>query len=486
MDSFDPNIHGFRGPTQVSYPEYLWPSSSLWFEALEDLGIPKCVDPNDGSNAGGYFLPLNIHPTQQTRSDARSTYYDPACERPNFNVAVNAQVTRIIFEGDQSSNGTPQTPLQNFSSPVRRHMRRHSKKQDTPPRRATAVEFAAGAAAPRQTVFAHQEVILAAGAIHTPQLLELSGIGSAEFLSSLNISVLLNLPGVGNNLQDHAMIHLDYQYQNHTLPTPDTLATNTTFYHAAEQEYLASRTGPWTAKPSTAVAFPSLQQIIGSNDTSSLLALAALDDSFSYLPAFQRTSTPDLLAGYAAQLPLILTALSNTSVPSHEILNDNAGALDLALMRPASRGTTHITSPDPFIPPAMNPNWLAHPLDKAVMERAMLFNQALLSTPALSQLQPSFSSIPFDPTPEQLDHILRTGVGTEFHVSGTAAMLPRALGGVVDAELRVYGTRNLRVVDASVFPIIPGAHLQAVVYAVAEKAADLVRGRSAGDGVGGV
>lgn len=479
MDSFDLHMHGSYGPTQVSYPEYLWPSSSVWFEALEELDIAKCVDPNDGSNAGGYFLPLNIHPTLQTRADARTAYYDPACEQPNFSVAINAQVTRVIFEDSAAPNGYPPSPYQNISAPVKRKTR----KQEQHPLRATAVEFATSPDAPRQTVFAREEVILAAGAIHTPQLLELSGIGAADLLSSLNISSRQDLPGVGNNLQDHAMINLDYRYANISVPTPKTLLTNATFYQAAQEEYMSSRTGPWTAKPSTAVAFPSLQQIIGSNDTSALIALASLADSFSYLPPTHHS--PTLLAGYAAQLPLILTALLNASVPSHELLNDNSGGLDVALMRPASRGTVHITSSDPFVPPAINPNWLAHPLDLAIMQRALLFNQRLLTTTSLSQFQPTFDHVPFDPTPSDLDRILRTGVGTEFHASGTAAMMPRELGGVVDSNLTVYGTSNLRVVDASVFPIIPGAHLQAVVYAVAEKAADIIRGRRAQGAVAG-
>ena len=146
-------------------------------------------------------------------------------------------------------------------------------------------------------------------------------------------------------------------------------------------------------------------------------------------------------------------------------------------MRPLSRGTTHIPSFDPFDNPAINPNYLAHPLDRAIMSSAILFNQKLLTTKALAQMLPSFSHVPFNPTDDEIAELLNEGIGTEFHASGTAAMLPQHLGGVVDGNLTVYGTGNLRVVDSSVFPVIPGAHLQAVVVAVAERAADLIRSK---------
>ena len=120
------------------------------------------------------------------------------------------------------------------------------------------------------------------------------------------------------------------------------------------------------------------------------------------------------------------------------------------------------------------------------MEHALLFNRRLLDTPQLSSLLPTFSveGVPYDPTPSQIETLLKQGIGTEYHYSGTAAMLPREMGGVVDSRLIVYGTSNLRVVDSSVFPVIPGGHLMAVVYGVAERAAVLVREDE--DEVGGV
>ena len=353
-----------------------------------------------------------------------------------------------------------------------------------------------------RTINADREVILAAGAIHTPQILELSGIGNASLLSSFGIPVLQDLPGVGNNLQDHPLIHLSYPFQNTSVHTPAQLLTNSDFDLDARLTYLSSRTGPWTAKPSTAVAFPSLSQITSSRHVLNLLrrALHSFGSRSSFLPP--EYSTPDnngytLQAGYELQHKMIATSLLDSNTAAYEILNDNSGGLDLALMRPFSRGTTHITSTSIHNDPAVNPNWMAHPLDVEILLLALRFNHDILSTPSMQLLQPAFlpsflnssspygagpgpGTIPFDISRSAALSLLHAGVGTEFHYSGTCAMLPRELGGVVDPELRVYGTANLRVVDTSVFPVVPGAHLQSVAYAVAERAADLIKGVAAG------
>ncbi|EXJ84859.1 hypothetical protein A1O3_05534 [Capronia epimyces CBS 606.96] len=451
--TFNAAVHGFQGPMQVSYPEYYWPQTVNWFEALNALQIPTSFDPNGGLSAGGYFLPLSIDPSNQTRSDARRAYHDAAAGRPNYHVLTNAQVGRVIFNNDSSTATGPG---------VRRGGLR-----------AVGVEILGGRGGTTQTVLAGREVIVAAGAIHSAQLLELSGIGTASLLSSLGIPVLQDLPGVGNNLQDHPLIHLSYPYQNASVPTPAWLLNNSTFNTEAEVLYRTSRTGPWTAKPSTALAFPALSQISPDGQYMPLIALAESGDRY-----YPSTYDWTLKSGYELQLSLMTPRFLSDSTPAYEILNDNSGGLDLALMRPLSRGTTHITSADPRVNPAVDPRWLVNPFDFNLTLLAMRFNQRILDTPAIQALQPSYPNIRFPPnaTSDQLAVIVRAGIGTEYHYSGTLAMMPRELGGVVDPTLIVYGTDNLRVVDTSVFPVIPGGHLQAVAYAVAEKAADIIRG----------
>jgi len=206
---------------------------------------------------------------------------------------------------------------------------------------------------------------------------------------------------------------------------------------------------------------------------SEMLAAAQSGDRY-YPSTYADEST--LQAGFEKQLASVLDELAAENIPAFENLNNNAGGLDLALMRPLSRGTTHITTTDPFTPPAVDPRWLINPLDYDIMILAMQLNQRILDTAAIQSLQPSYVNISQDATADELGPILKAGIGTEYHYSCTTAMLPLDLGGVVDANLIVYGTDNLRVVDTGIFPMVPAAHLQAVAYGVAEKAADLIRG----------
>lgn len=390
-------------------------------------------------------MPVNVHSINQTRSDARRAYYDPSASRPNFDVLANTLATRIIFNSGNTTlnfNSTA-TDIQ-FQA------------------RATAVEYASGPEAPRQTAFASKEVILAAGALHSPQLLQLSGIGPAALLTNLSVPVVQDLIGVGNNLQDHCLIHLDYPYQEPGLLTPYSVLHNQSLNDACEAEYLASKTGPWTGRPSTALAFPALFQI--SDDTDTIINATRVGGRY-YPDGYDAT----LRAGYELQFVSILDRLVSNHTPAYENLNNNAGGLDVSLQHPLSRGTVMIASSDPFEAPTVDPRWLMNPFDLEVMIRAIQFNQRILDTPSIQELMPTYSQVSQNATVEEITATLRSQLSTEFHYSGTCAMFPQELGGVVDSNLIVYGTQNLRVVDTSVFPLIPAAHLQAPIFAVAEK-----------------
>lgn len=191
-----------------------------------------------------------------------------------------------------------------------------------------------------------------------------------------------------------------------------------------------------------------------------------------------RAATQDLLpgldatiiAGYEAQKTILVDLLSRTDVGSYEILNDNIGLLAVAAMHPFSRGSVHISSTNPFLQPTIDPRYCSDPFDCQVLVEALLFNNQLINTTPMQSLQPApYAPFFSDATPETLMPAIQTGLRTEFHGSGSTSMLPLDLGGVVDTHLRVYGTKNLRIVDAGIMPLVPAAHLQAPVYAIAEK-----------------
>lgn len=258
------------------------------------------------------------------------------------------------------------------------------------------------------------------------------------------------------------------------------LTTNATYNNEAETEYETQKTGlhnhrcgkdkiltfpgPWTAGSPNALAFNPLTLI--TNNSAIILLNATFQGPQDYLPA---GTDATLVNGFAAQKNSLVPRLGQDHVAAYEIINNNAGSLTLAVMHPLSRGTCQITSADPFEPPAVDPRWLSNPVDRQILIEALRFNRLILATPPMQELQPAQFVPPIDADEDALNQIINNGIRTEFHPSGTLAMLPLNQGGVVDSHLRVWGTQNLRVVDASIFPLIPAAHLQAVVYAVAEK-----------------
>ena len=334
-----------------------------------------------------------------------------------------------------------------------------------------SLQHAANAADPRTTTLARREVIMAAGSLQTPKILELSGIGDPGILQQNNISVLLNLPGVGNNLQDHYLVGTYYQFFNDSYTYSNQLnidPNNQTLNNLARVQYYADRTGPWTAGPADGNAFPSLPQI--SNRTQDIVGNATGQINGQYLAD---GLDPTIVAGYNAQKRLLIQALADPERAVIEILNSNAGNLSPSVMRPFSRGTSHLSSSRPFDPPRIDPRYGSNPIDTDILYESLLFNRLLLATPPMAELQPLQWAPPADANEAALRQFINNGIGTEYHPSGTCAMLPQDLGGVVDPNLLVYGTQNLRVVDASICPTIPAAHMQAVVYAIAEKVSSI-------------
>jgi choline dehydrogenase-like flavoprotein len=227
--------------------------------------------------------------------------------------------------------------------------------------------------------------------------------------------------------------------------------------------------GPYTTAGGNFLAYLPLSMY--SNNTITLGNLAASQNTALYLP---NNTHATVLAGYKAQHELLTQDLSSRVAVTQEFLF-NDGAIVPCLQSAFSRGSVTINSTSPFAPPVIDSRYLSNPLDIKLLVEGFKYTRTIRATNALQ----SISAVEIYPggtvnTDEEIESFIRQTISTESHHAGTAAMLPLELGGVVDSELRVYGVKGLRVVDASVIPLLPAAHLQSTVYAVAEKAGDII------------
>lgn len=276
---------------------------------------------------------------------------------------------------------------------------------------------------------------------------------------------------------------------NTSLQTANTFTTNDAAHSQALEAYYTNRTGPLTAPLISTVAFTSLRHL--ATDWLTLLNTATTTNTTT---TAQNTTDATLQRGYAAQRALLLRLLRDPTQAAIELLADSLGTISLAMMRPLSRGTVRARSADLLADggaPLVDPRYCADALDCEILARGLLFNCALIQTAAMDVLVPEVQGDYFCPglnstsseTEQdvlvQMLEVVKEHVVTEFHPSGTTAMLPLDLGGVVDTALRVYGTKGLRIVNAGVMPVVVGAHLQAGVYAVAERAVDIIRSEAA-------
>ena len=465
MSEIDPLLHGQQGPVNNSFPTFYGDFQSTWDPTYKNLKITLNGDPKGGLALGPYENLVAYDPITATRSFAATAYYVPNAERPNLRVLTNALVNKV-----------------NFAS-------RKSKKESLT---ATGLSFTVDGK--KYVAKARREVILSAGAFQSPQLLELSGIGSKRILKPLRIPVLKNNRNVGQNLQDHLIIPLGFQimageFTQESLRDPALLA-------AVAAQYAQNRTGPLaTAGP---IALVSLSQILGSlpghpisirdivryqhiAEARSYSSSSSKQHDLTLRKLLDRNEATGQVLSFAGG---VNPQFSNNSAKVFGIVDPADGpdqyfSLFGVLEHPFSRGSVHITSADSAVLPTVDPNYFSHPLDLAVSAAIALHLQALARTEPLAVklagrgtvVQPGYESL----TPiNAADQVKKTFI-TSFHPLGTCAMLPAPRGGVVNSRLKVYGTKNLRVVDASVFPLMVQSNLQTLVYAVAERAAEWIQ-----------
>ncbi|KAJ4345054.1 hypothetical protein N0V95_005963 [Ascochyta clinopodiicola] len=445
--TYDASGYG-NGPVQASFPNFEYPDMTAIWASWKAAGVPLPQEHALGGATGAYWTPSSLQPTTQTRSHARNAYYDPVKSRSNLVLLTGNTVNEIIF--------TPRV-LDRYT--------------------AKGVQYKSRVDGSVRQVYARREVILAAGAVFTPQLLQLSGIGPENILKTAGVKVKKSMPAVGANMQDHPNAQMLYELQNMAFPNP--LSGQDPAYNAsAWAEYQANRTGSITQAHGSSLAFLSLPSI--TKKWSSIVRTVRSQRPRDFLPSVYDDEA--LLKGFARQRDVIANLHSRSDAAVGEFPMVPFGSAVSALQRPLSRGTVTLNPRDRYGNPVVQWNTFQNPVDKQIMAEMVRWTRQHWSRPELSrfsplELSPGVQAQSDDEIMESL--IQQSALQASFaHMSGSCSMMPETLGGCVGSDLKVYGVDHLSIVDASIIPLIPATHLQATMYAVAEKAADLIKARN--------
>ncbi|TFY63174.1 hypothetical protein EVG20_g6435 [Dentipellis fragilis] len=439
---------GQDGKVDVGFDGHESGLTRRFIDSCERIGLPRTSDLNTAKGTIGVakvrfvtgllILPFMTFMKKGKRVTTESAYLTTdALSRPNLTVTIKATVTRLIFD---ESGERP---------------------------RAVGVEFSSGPGLPRTRVKAKKEIVLAAGAVHTPHILLLSGIGPAEQLRQHQIPVVADLPGVGAHLRDHSSVDVTFRENSDLegltyLRRPKTFADRLNIAKGIAQ-YKLFGTGPLTTNIAEAGAF-----------------LRSDDPRFfgqDGVKPEDTTSGPGAPDIEIFATPIGFQSSGLVKLPEFASMNICA-----VLLRPTSAGSLSLKSSDAFEAPLITPNYVSTRHDMDVLIRAMRVVSNIAGAPALSKV------LEHDPkydqhyghhlvhaSDEELEQYIRAHTTTLYHPTSTARMAPHSEGGVVDPYLRVYGVQGLRIADASIFPEIVSGHTAGPAIAVGEKAADLIK-----------
>ena len=400
--------HAVGGPLNVSDVTQTHEVSDAVVEACVEAGLPRNKDVNGAEQEGVSYYQLTVKNGQ--RCSAAVAYLHPAMGRSNLIVETGALTTRVIFEG----------------------------------KRAIGVEYRQGGQ--RKIARAKREVILCGGAINSPQLLQLSGVGPGPLLAEHGIPVVSDLPGVGGNLQDHYVIAMTWRLKAGVVSVNEL--TRGVRFVGETMKYVFQRKGLLTLSAAHIAVF-----------CKSRPDLAGPDIQFHVLPA---------------------TSDANKMVTEQKMQLESQPGLTIApcQVRPESRGHINIVSPDPTIYPSIVPNYLSDPLDQEVAVASLKWGRRIAGQDALKPyIDHEMMPGPALDSDEALLAYARMAGSTIYHPVGTCQMGHGSMA-VVDPELRVHGVEGLRVVDASVMPRLVSGNTNAPTIMIAEKAADLILGKA--------
>ncbi|KAK4149017.1 hypothetical protein C8A00DRAFT_38399 [Chaetomidium leptoderma] len=451
--TWDISAYGGSTPIYSTYPPFQWADQPIMWNTWKEMGLQEPKECGGGDKEGICWVPTSEHPVTARRSHSGLGHYAAVIDaRKNYDLLTKHQGIRVIYPKEHKSK----TPI---------------------------VEIRSLADDSLFNVTAEAEVIISAGALHTPTVLLRSGIGPASVLKAAGIPVVLDLPGVGSNLQDHSGPSISW---NLTKPgnftpvpanmlNPDFLADATAGFDETPAR------GPYTLGMGNSAIYLSLPHLSPDHHAtiiSKIHKIITSGSAASYLPPDQRASRASraMIAGYEAQLAALATLLANPRAASLEspwqTTGTSAGAF---LLHPLSRGTVRLNTTHPLAPPILDYRAGSNPIDLDLHVAHTRFLRRLIDTPTMR----GFGAVETGPgeleEEEVVEYVKRQLTLSFMHPCCTAAMLPEDRGGVVGTDLKVHGAEGgLRVVDMSVMPLVPGSHLSATAYAVGEKAADII------------
>ncbi len=403
LECFEPHrdeYHGTDGPVRVTRPGIRHPLSGAFVAAAQEAGYPYNDDPNGATREG--VAPIDVTAADGRRYSASSSYLHPIRKRRNLEVTTGAHVCRVLFEA----------------------------------KRAVGVEYIRGGQ--KHQVRAAREVVIAGGAICSPHILMLSGVGDAQHLREHGIPVVQELQGVGLNYRDHVAVTVK---QVCKLPVSLYNFFNPLAAAKAATQYALFKRGP-LSKPSM--------------------------EAVAYLRTLPHSVDPDIKVHFVMAL---------YEAMGRKIIRQHGYFAHIDLLQPHSVGSIRLRSADPLAAPLIDPDILASEADMRLARSAIRAVRKIFAQPALARYAgPEMSPGVDVQTDAQLDSYIRATATPDIHTVGTCRMGNDPMA-VVDSRLRVHGLESLRVVDASVMPRVPSGNTNVPVMMIAEKAADLILGR---------
>lgn len=418
---------GGNTPVYASYPPYQYPGQKIMWNAwAEKEGVEVQKEHADGHAYGLFWAPTSMDPAAgYNRSFSGRGHWILVPPRDNYHLLTEHKVIKINFKEEDDARRAVSVTIKSRSN--------------------NSTTF---------DVRAKQEIVISAAATRTPQLLQLSGIGPKRVLETAGIEMLIDLPGVGWNLQDHAFSSTAYNFTTDIWPNPSSNATV-----------------PYGGAVVSSGVFLPASTFLHENLLDQFAREILEQDPAAYLPV---DVPKELLDGYSKQKEILLAAFKSKTSAVLEHLFSGAPRGVAIYLKPFSRGIVYVNPADLEGEPIFDYRLLSNPVDlKIIVKMIQYIRNHFATSPTLRQLSP-IELIPGSDvkTDEDVANWLVNEsqlFASNGHSCCTAAMMPKGLGGVVDGELRVYGTRGLSVADLSIVPLIPGTHTQSTAYAIGEK-----------------